>query len=140
MNTIISKNKYTQITLCGFSLGGNIILKYLGEGRQIPAQIEAAVAISTPCDLYNSLSEINTPKNYVYQQRFIRHLKSKLYERETAFPDKITKSDIKACTSLMDIDNLYTSLAHGYENAMEYYAKCSSIFRNLLLPRKRGPK
>ncbi len=123
---VLSKYPYANISLCGFSLGGNIMLKYLGEGRDIPVQVKSGVAISAPCDLYDSLTEINKPKNYIYEQRFIRHLKAKLYERYTVFPDKLSKSDIKACKSLMDIDNLYTSKAHGYSDAMDYYTQCSS--------------
>ncbi|MBQ4822037.1 alpha/beta fold hydrolase [Aquimarina sp. MMG016] len=123
---IISKYEYSSITICGFSLGGNIMLKYLGEERQIPSQVKSGVAISAPCDLHDSLKAINKPNNFIYQQRFIRHLKAKLIERQVVFPDKITKSDIKACKSLIDIDNLYTSKAHGYIDAIDYYTKCSS--------------
>jgi len=121
---IIEKD-YGTISICGFSLGGNITLKYLGE-RALPKQVTSAVAISVPCDLYNSLSEINKPKNFIYQQRFIKSLKKKLHERHQVFPDDINTSDINACKSLIDIDDLYTSQAHGYIDAIDYYTKCSS--------------
>jgi len=123
---IISANKYEHISICGFSLGGNITLKFLGEGRNIPKKVKSAVAISVPCDLFDSLTEINKTKNILYQQRFIRSLKKKLHERQKFFPDMISTSDIAACTSLIDIDDLYTSRAHGYKNAKDYYTKCSS--------------
>ncbi len=123
---ILANYKYPNISLCGFSLGGNIVLKYIGEKSSLVSEIKAAVAISAPCDLYDSLLEINKPKNYIYQQRFIKHLKAKLFERQSVFPDKISKAEIKACTSLIDIDNLYTSIAHGYKDAIDYYTKCSS--------------
>ncbi|MDH7447364.1 YheT family hydrolase [Aquimarina sp. 2201CG14-23] len=121
---IITKD-YGSISICGFSLGGNITLKYLGE-RKTPLQVKSAVAVSVPCDLYDSLCAINKPSNFIYQQRFIRSLKQKLLERQHAFPDKISISDIKACKSLIDIDDLYTSKAHGYIDALDYYKKCSS--------------
>ncbi|WP_282079699.1 YheT family hydrolase [Aquimarina algiphila] len=126
INHILSIYDYSSITICGFSLGGNLLLKYLGEGRVLPSEVKNAVAVSVPCDLYDSLSEINKPKNYIYQQRFIKNLKAKLYDRQIQFSEVLDKSDIKACTSLIDIDNLYTSKAHGYEDAMDYYSKCSS--------------
>jgi len=133
---IVTRYHYTNISICGFSLGGNILLKYLGEGRIVPPQVKSAVGISVPCDLYDSLTTINTPKNYIYQQRFIRHLKNKLYERQVQFPEYLNKSDIKNCTSLIDIDNLYTSKAHGYINALDYYSKCSSkqFLHNIRIP------
>lgn len=133
---IIRTYQYQDISICGFSLGGNITLKYLGEGRNVPSQVKSAVAVSVPCDLYDSLTEINKPKNIIYQKRFIRHLKVKLLERQSVFPDQISKSAIHSCNSLIEIDNLYTSIAHGYKNAMDYYAKCSSkpFLFNVMVP------
>ncbi|WP_109301804.1 YheT family hydrolase [Aquimarina sp. AU474] len=136
INHILDKCSYDSISLCGFSLGGNIVLKYLGEGRKIPSIIRSGVAISAPCDLYDSLLEINKPKNFIYEQRFIKHLKAKLHERQVVFPDEISIADIKACKSLIDIDNLYTSKAHGYTDALDYYTKCSSkqFLKNITIP------
>ena len=133
--THIIEKDYGTISICGFSLGGNITLKYLGE-RTIPSQVKSAVVVSVPCDLYDSLLAINKPNNFIYQQRFIRSLKKKLLERQDVFPDRISKSDINACKSLMDIDDLYTSKAHGYIDAMDYYKKCSSkqFLKNIKIP------
>lgn len=126
INYMITNHKYTNISLCGFSLGGNIVLKYLGEGRATPSIIKSAVAISVPCDLLDSLTEISKPKNFLYQRRFLKYLKQKLVERQIIHPDKIALSNIIECKNLIDIDNLYTSKAHGYKDASDYYAKCSS--------------
>lgn len=134
VNHILEKN-YTSIAICGFSLGGNISLKYLGE-KPVPKEVTSAVVASVPCDLYDSLTEINKPKNFIYQQRFIKSLKEKLHDRQKYFPDRISISDINDCRSLIDIDNLYTSKAHGYIDAMDYYAKCSSkqFLKNIQTP------
>ncbi|MFL1894312.1 YheT family hydrolase [Aquimarina sp. 2-A2] len=121
-----TKYAYDKISICGFSLGGNIVLKYLGETQNIPAAIVSAVAVSVPCDLHDSLQQIEKPANFIYRNRFVRHLKSKLFQRAGDFPDDISEEAIKACQSLLDIDDLYTSKAHGYKNAEEYYLKCSS--------------
>ncbi|MGY3791930.1 YheT family hydrolase [Aquimarina sp. 433] len=131
----IMEKDYHAISICGFSLGGNITLKYLGE-RKTPKQVKSAVAVSVPCDLYNSLNEINKPRNFIYQQRFIQSLKKKLLERQQVFPNEISISDIKACSSLIDIDNLYTSVAHGYVDAIDYYTKCSSnqFLKDITIP------
>ena len=136
LHHILNTQQYSAITLCGFSLGGNLVLKYIGENRTLPTELQAAMAISAPCDLYNSLQEINKPKNFVYEQRFIKHLKAKLYERQVVFPEHISKSQIKQCKSLIDIDNLYTSKAHGYKDAIDYYTQCSSkqFLKNIAIP------
>jgi len=133
---IISEYSYDTIALCGFSLGGNIVLKYAGENRTIPKIIKCIAAVSVPCDLHDSLLAISSPGNLIYNLRFLKHLKAKLYQRQSQFPDQLKIADIKACKSLMDIDNLYTSKAHGYKDAMDYYKKCSSkqFLSNIKIP------
>ncbi|WP_378185920.1 YheT family hydrolase [Aquimarina sp. W85] len=127
---ITSNYNYEKVSICGFSLGGNIVLKYLGETEHIPSIVKSAVAISVPCDLHDSLQQIEKPFNFIYRNRFIRHLKTKLLQRAKDFPNSISHQQIRACKSLMDIDDLYTSRAHGFLNAEDYYLKCSS--KNLL--------
>ena len=124
---ILKGNQYYEIALVGFSLGGNLMLKYLGENAKIPSEIKSAVAVSTPCDLGGSLEEISKPRNIIYSKRFIRNLKKELFKRHLAFPKRITKKEISGCRTLRDIDELYTSRAHGYKNAADYYQKCSSL-------------
>jgi len=124
---IISKNRYNNLALNGFSLGGNLMLKYLGEGNELPSQLKAAVAISAPCDLHGSLKKLEEPKNRIYSERFIKNLKEQLYLREKHFPENLQKQQISACKNLFSIDDLYTSKAHGFENAIDYYQKSSAL-------------
>lgn len=133
---IISKNKYDSLALNGFSLGGNLLLKYLGEGNKLPAQLKAAVAISAPCDLHGSLKKLEEPSNRIYSGRFIKNLKEQLYLREKHFPENIQKQQISACKNLFSIDDLYTSKAHGFENALDYYQKSSAsqFIPNISIP------
>lgn len=127
INHILAENRYTEIALVGFSLGGNLMLKYLGENVELPAEIKSAVAVSTPCDLGASLEELSQTRNIIYSKRFVRNLKKELFRRHLAFPEKISKEEIANCNTLRDIDELYTSRAHGYKNAADYYQKCSSL-------------
>ena len=124
---VLKTRNYSSFSLIGFSLGGNVVLKYLGEDRNIPEEVKAAVAVSVPCDLAGSLGEINRMRNFLYSKRFELKLKSHLMERAEKFPDRLTKKEIEACDSLRDIDELYTSKAHGFESADEYYRKNSSL-------------
>lgn len=123
----LKKEKYEDIFLTGFSLGGNLMLKYLGEGNTLPSEIKAAVAISTPCDLHQSLKKLEQPKNRIYSRRFVKKLKQQLLLRELQFPEQIKKNEILACKSLFAIDELYTGKAHGFENALDYYQKNSAL-------------
>ena len=136
INLILTKKSYSHIYLKGFSLGGNLILKYLGEARTVPRQVKAAVAISVPCNLYNSLVELLKLKNIVYSQRFKKHLKEKLRLKQLVFPNRITDKDIANINTLKDFDDIYTSRAHGFKDALDYYQKCSSLqfLTNITVP------
>lgn len=127
MEFILKKEKYEHIAFNGFSLGGNLMLKYLGEKREIPKQLKAAVMVSVPCDLHGSLKQLQKKENYLYSKRFYYKLRDHLLLRAEQFPDQITKEEIDACDSLVDIDELYTSRAHDFENAVDYYEKNSSL-------------
>jgi len=127
ITNILSKKKYDSIAINGFSLGGNLLLKYLGEGNDLPKELKAAVAISAPCDLYASLKKLEEGRNWLYSKRFVMQLKKQLFLREKHFPEEITKEQISKCTNLYAIDELYTSQAHGYANALEYYEKSSAL-------------
>lgn len=124
---ILEAKKYSTMYLNGFSLGGNLALKYLGEDIEIPKELKGAVAVSVPCSLHSSLVELLKPKNFLYARRFKKHLVEKLRAKQLLFPDKIADSDIKAIKTLKDFDDIYTSRAHGFDNAMDYYKKCSCL-------------
>lgn len=125
---VLSDSEYKNIALIGFSLGGNIVLKYLGEERKKPSEILTGIGISVPCDLAGSLGAINKMRNFVYAQRFLMNLKEQLMLRAERFPEKVNTAAIKKCRSLRDVDNLYTSRAHGFKDASDYYQKASSLF------------
>ncbi len=127
--------RYDRIYLKGFSLGGNLILKYLGEQGDA-ARVTAAVAVSVPCDLHDSLLQLNKPKNRLYALRFLRNLKDKLRLKQERFPKRLSDETIREIRTLKDFDDLYTSRAHGFRDALDYYARCSS---KPLLPRIAVP-
>lgn len=124
---IINTKHYSQIYIKGFSLGGNVTLKYLGEQRTIPPQIKSAVAVSVPCYLYGSCLELHTFKNILYAERFKKHLIDRLAEKQKLFPNKISIDEIKKIKTLKDFDDAYTSKAHGFKDALDYYEKSSSL-------------
>lgn len=122
---ILSDKKYRSIFLKGFSLGGNMALKYLGE-RTVPKSIKGAIGISVPCDLHDSLLQLLKFKNTLYAKRFKNHLIAKLEEKKKLFPELLSDSDIKKIKTLKDFDDIYTSKAHGFKDALDYYNTCSS--------------
>lgn len=125
MGHIEGSGRYDRIFLKGFSLGGNLILKYLGE-QGGSARVAAAVAVSVPCDLHDSLQQLNKPKNKLYALRFLRNLKDKLRLKQERFPERLSEKTIREIRTLKDFDDLYTSRAHGFRDALDYYTRCSS--------------
>ena len=125
----IDKNyDYKNIVLLGYSLGGNITLKYLGEqGENINQKVKCGIAISVPCDLTSSAVELAKSKNKLYMNKFKKTLKPKTLYKMEQFPNSFLKRDeILAAENFYDFDNLYTAPAHGYKSAEDYWEKCSS--------------
>lgn len=127
LDHILSTRDYKSIFLKGFSLGGNLLLKYLGEGNQIPTELKGAVAVSVPCNLHDSCKQLLSTKNILYAIRFKGNLLEKLRQKQAMFPEKISNADIKKIKTLMDFDDAYTSKAHNFKNALDYYEQCSSL-------------
>ena len=133
---ILKKRKYDELYLLGYSLGGNLLLKYLGEGNTVPIELKAAVAISVPCDLKNACDQLLQSRNALYSKRFKRHLLAKLWEKQRSFPQMISIEAIKQIGTLKDFDDVYTAPAHGFNDAYDYYAKCScnQFLSNIAIP------
>ncbi|MFN8258693.1 MAG: alpha/beta fold hydrolase [Bacteroidales bacterium] len=121
--------KYKQIILIGFSLGGNIVLKYLGEmDKYKPEIIKAGIAISVPCDLKSSAIQLSKFSNKLYLIRFLRSLKKKaIFKIEKFKVTTVNIEQIKSAGNFYDFDNLFTAWVHGFKNAEDYWEKCSSL-------------
>ena len=127
VNHLLTKNQYDEIYIKGISLGANMALKYAGEPRNLPKEVKAVIAVSAPCDLKTSCDTLLSLRNRHYAIRFLDHLKQKLKPKLIQFPEKITLKDYKSIKNLLDFDNVYTSKAHGFKDAFEYYKKASSL-------------
>lgn len=119
--------KYAEIVLIGFSLGGNIILKYLGDlGSQVPVDISKAVVFCVPCDLYPCLQELTKGFNRVYLNMFLISLKQKILEKGKKYPELVHNMDWSKIQNLIDFDNHFTAPLAGFRDARHYYTECSS--------------
>jgi uncharacterized protein len=117
--------KYEEIILIGFSLGGNLTLKYLGEATRTH-RIRKAIVFSVPMNLYTSCLQLSQGSNWVYSNRFLKSLKKKVIDKAMLRGD-IDIKNINAIKTLKDFDDRYTSVLHGYRDAIDYYSQCSSI-------------
>ena len=121
----LSKN-YDKIYLIGFSLGGNLTLKYLGEkGQNLYPEIQKAITFSVPLHLSSSSKKIG----WLYTKRFNKSLIKKILEKSQRFPEfNIDTSNIAKIKTLKDFDDIYTSQLHGFIDAEDYYERNSSLY------------
>lgn len=118
---------YDEINLVGFSLGGNLTLKYLGEqADQLNHKVKKSVVFSVPLNLRSSCEKISESSNWIYSQRFLKSLKKKVLEKSETMPE-IDRKPLKKIKTLIEFDNIYTAPLHGYRDAFDYYEQCSAI-------------
>jgi predicted alpha/beta-fold hydrolase len=123
-----AERPHAPILLTGVSLGGNVLLKWLGEqGDNISSFVFAASAISTPFDLARSCHHIDTTARF-YSRRFLRTLRSKALEKVARFPDLADRNAILRSDSLWKFDDAFTSVVHGFVDAADYYRRSSSLW------------
>jgi len=124
---ILNNYTYKNIVLVGYSMGGNIALKYLGENAAIPKDIKAAVTISVPCDLEGSSNTLANWNNTIYLNRFLKTLKEKSLAKNQKFPESsLDTTAILNAKTFEDFDNAVTAPLFGYKNAKDYWTQCSS--------------
>lgn len=130
----LHKNQYEAIYLIGFSLGGNLTLKYLGE-RTPHSILKKSIVFSVPLHLHTSCIQISKPTNWIYSNRFLKSLKNKVIQKSKAMPG-INLKGIDKIATLMEFDDHFTAPLHGYRNAVDYYQQCSSLYflKNISIP------
>ena len=114
--------------LCaGCSLGGNVLVKWLGEQGDA-APVRAAAALSVPFDLALCADALDGPgaMAWVYRTRFLRSLKAKALEKAERFPQRLDVQKVRAARTLRDFDEAITGPVHGFAGAEDYYAQSSS--------------
>ncbi|MBS0630251.1 MAG: alpha/beta fold hydrolase [Verrucomicrobia bacterium] len=123
----LKKKKYKNICLIGFSLTGNVILKYLGDHKQEhPSQLKRAVVFSVPCDLYACSRNLTSGFNRFYLNLFLSTLKQKIAMKAKDFPGLFSHIDLNQIKDLIEFDSKITAPVYGYRDVMHYYTECSS--------------
>ncbi|MFO7541488.1 MAG: hydrolase [Thiobacillus sp.] len=112
----------------GVSLGGNALLKWLGEsGDAAHALVERAAGVSAPLDLTAAGNALDHGFNRrVYTARFLATLKRKALKKARQFPGMLDARAISAATTFREFDTLVTARLHGFRDADDYWARVSS--------------
>ena len=127
LEELVESGQYNWIGLVGFSLGGNVLIKYFSERRYaIPEPVKAGVAVSVPCDLHSSSAALDEFRNILYTMRFRQELKVKLKLKEEQYPTILDSTRWKEVKTWQDFDNLFTCSIYPFKNAGEYYDQGSA--------------
>lgn len=136
LNSIRARGLYDSIYLVGFSLGGNLVLKYAGEnGLEIKDDIKGVAAVSAPCDLRSSAIELDRLKNRLYSKRFLKMLCEKVREKIPRYPE-LADIDMPAIKTLKEFDDVVTAPLSGFADAEDYWhrASCLRVLRRTAVP------
>jgi predicted alpha/beta-fold hydrolase len=121
---ILNHYPYQQLAAVGYSLGGNVLLKYLGEkGKEVPKALRNAVAVSVPCELHTSCVVLSQGFGKLYTRHFLNMLMEKAQAKAHLFSEE--QLSLKPKT-FHDFDGTFTGPLHGFDGAMDYYLKSSS--------------
>ncbi|MCP4720715.1 MAG: alpha/beta fold hydrolase, partial [Desulfobacteraceae bacterium] len=120
------KEKYKEIALVGFSLGGNLTLVHLGRDRVDP-MVRKAVVFSVPCDLAASAEVLTKSSNRLYMKRFLVMLHQKIKDKMAIMPHALDDIGYEKIKTFKEFDDRYTAPIHGFKDAHDYWEKCSSL-------------
>ena len=119
--------KYEQILLLGYSMGGNISMKYVGvNGKHIPDQLKAVIAVSAPADMQESVRILEHPSNKIYDKKFITSLTKKIKQKAIDHPEYVDFHDFKRVKSWEDFINIFNAPINGYRDATDFYQQASA--------------
>jgi predicted alpha/beta-fold hydrolase len=135
------KKRYPDAKLygVGYSLGGNMLLKLLGEMGE-KSLLLAGVSVSAPMQLDTCANTINNGFSKIYQNHLVKNLKNSLLEKYKQHDMKtllnFKKEDVKKIKTFWEFDEIYTAPIHGFKSAQDYYTKCSSkqFLKNIKIP------
>ena len=125
VQTLLKRRKDVCLAIVGVSLGGSVLLKWLGEqGKEAP--VVSAVAISVPFDLANVANRFNKGLSRVYQWWLLRELKRGLLKKTNLIPSDLSVKKIRKIKSFWEFDEQITAPMYGFKNAAHYYQLASA--------------
>ena len=114
----------TRWLAAGVSLGGNVLLKWLGERRDRP--VRAAAAVSVPFDLEAGARAISRGVARIYDASFLRSLRRKALVKLSRYPDLFDQARLVSARNVFEFDDAVTAPVHGFADARDYYSRSSS--------------
>ncbi len=120
----------------GVSLGGNALLRWLGESQHQAEMVDAACAVSAPLDLARGGESLSSGFNLVYTRMFLQTLKPKCLHKLEQFPGLFDRAAMLAARDLHAFDNVVTAPLHGYRDTDDYWDRASAkhVLNDITVP------
>jgi hypothetical protein len=127
LNFFLRREGLQSISLVGYSMGGNLVLKLAGElGIEAPRQLRSVVGVSAAIDLGPSAAALHRPQNRIYERRFLRALLTRFRRKVRLFPKVYDPNRAEGISSLRDFDDRITALYSGFTSAEDYYHRAAA--------------
>lgn len=120
------KKPGTKFYVAGVSLGGNALLRWLGESQHQAEIVDAACAISAPLDLAGGGAALSRGLNMIYTRVFLQTLKPKCLQKLKQFPGLFDRDIMLRARNLYEFDNIVTAPLHGYRDTDDYWHRASA--------------
>ena len=125
--TLIREEGLQQLAFTGFSMGGNLVLKLLGEwGAQVPTQVRAGIGVSPAMDLAASADALHDRVNRLYEWRFLRGLKKRIERKAALYPGRYDTRYLQGLGSIREFDDQITARYCGFRDAQDYYTRAAA--------------
>lgn len=137
LNLLQTRYPNAPLSIVGFSLGGNVLLKFLGEqGEAAMGRVKTAVAISPPFDMASSARVLDFGGGRFYRHYLMHRMKQKLVERRVLMMGSIDYERALGAKTFHEFDDACTALLNGFKNAYDYYQQtsCSRFLPNIQVP------
>jgi uncharacterized protein len=135
VKTLKTRYPDRKLAAIGVSLGGNVLLKYLGEQGD-ECQLTSAMVVSVPFDLADSARNLNRGFSKIYQQHLISRLSKKMRDKFKEKPAPFNIDKLDKWTDFNSFDHNVTAAIHGFKSGDDYYTKSSSkqFIKNITIP------
>jgi predicted alpha/beta-fold hydrolase len=129
LSTLHRRYEDLPLYAVGYSLGGNMLLKLVGEWQEA-SLLQKAVAVSAPMDLALCADRMERGFSRLYQYHLLRRLKTDLLQKYTLHDMEniigLTPNEVQKLKTFREFDDAYTAPIHGFKDAAHYYRSCSA--------------
>ena len=125
VNQALRRRNYDEIILVGYSMGGNVSLKFAAEKQ--PPSVSAVIAFSAPLEMKTSTAVLDFPSRWLYKNRFQKGILPKVKAKAEAFPDRLSLAEIAAAKTWEAEQELFFVKINGYDNLEDFYEKGSAL-------------